>query len=235
MSATARITLRYDVPATTASWVLPEEPMPESTPHDHTVELIRCLLAHWVARTARNAQVARNLAVRWLREHPNVGIDPDVCLIEPKTPEGDELESLRTWLPGHPAPRLAVEVVSGSNARKDYVSAPERYAASGTTELWVFDPRLAGPRAQGGPFRLQQWLRDDDEVFRRVVAGDGPFFSPAVQAWVFAVDEGRKLRIAADAEGTRWWETAEEAERAAKEAALARVAELEALLSHPKP
>lgn len=41
---------------------------------------------------------------------------------------------------------------------------------------------------------------------------------------------GRLLRVADDAAGARPWPTAQEAERAAKEAALARVAELEALL-----
>lgn len=241
MSATTRIKLQVDVPATAESWVLPEETMPESSPHDHTVELIRDLLEHYIARTGRDAQVARNLAVRWDREHWRIGIDPDVCLIAPRTPEGKELDSLCTWLPGHSPPLLAVEVVS-SNPRKDYVTAPERYAASGTRELWVFDPKLVGARNLGGPFRLQQWLRDEDDTFRRVFAGEGPFFSPALNAWVFAVDEGRRVRVADDREGTSWWTTAEEAERAAKEAALAakeaalaRIAELEAQLAGKKP
>jgi hypothetical protein len=42
-----------------------------------------------------------------------------------------------------------------------------------------------------------------------------------------AVDEGRRLRIAEDEALTSWWMTPEEAERAAKEAALAKIAELE--------
>lgn len=45
MSAAQRkITLSYEVPAANEDWVLSEEPAPESTPHDHTVELIRDLL-----------------------------------------------------------------------------------------------------------------------------------------------------------------------------------------------
>lgn len=233
----ARITLRYEVlPAEAESWVLPEDTMPESAPHDRVVELIRNQLQHHVARTGRAALVGRNLAIRWVKERWRIGVDPDVCLVEPPPPEGDEVESVCTWMPGHHAPALAVEVVSGSNAYKDYASAPERYAACGTRELWVFDPKLAGPRARG-PFRLQQWLRDEDDGFRRVYAGDGPFFSPTVSAWVFAVSEGRQLRLADDRDGTSWWTTGEEAERAAKEAeraakeaALARIAELEAQL-----
>lgn len=44
-----------------------------------------------------------------------------------------------------------------------------------------------------------------------------------LRAWLFAVDEGRKLRLADDREGTAWWHT--EAEHAR-----ARIAELEAEL-----
>jgi hypothetical protein len=83
--------------------------------------------------------------------------------------------------------------------------------------------------------RLSIWCRDGRGDFARIYAGSGPARSPALGAWLFAVDEGRRLRIAGDEQGTSWWMTAteaeraaKEAERAAKEAALARVAELEA-------
>ncbi|MBI2391859.1 MAG: Uma2 family endonuclease [Deltaproteobacteria bacterium] len=216
--------------------------MPESQPHDQTIDLLKAILLAWVARTGRSAQVARNLAVRWEEREPNVGVDPDLCVIEPRTPEGDELESLCTWKRGHVAPRLAIEVVS-SKPRKDYATAPEKCAAAGVEELWVFDPKLVGPRSGGGPNRIQIWRREDDG-FRRIYAGEGPAWSPLLSAWAVAVHEGQRLRVADDREGTQWWLTAEEreraakeaeraareAERAAKEAALARVAELEAQL-----
>ena len=63
-----------------------------------------------------------------------------------------------------------------------------------------------------------------------VHAGDGPVRSPTLGAYLVPVEGGRKLRIAEEPDGTRPWLTAEESERAAKEAALARVAELEAEL-----
>ncbi len=248
----ARVYLRYEVPRTRPDWTLPEEPVPESQPHDQTIDLLKALLLAWVGRTGRSAQVARNLAVRWDEAHPNVGMDPDLCVIEPRTPEGDELESLRTWQAGHAAPRLAVEVVS-SNAHKDYEQSPAKCAAAGVEELWIFDAKLRGPRGNGGPHRLQIWRRrdDGDREFERVHAGEGPAWSPLAAAWLFAVGEGDRLRLAEDREGTRWWPTAEEAERLArkaaraaeqvaraaeqaerlaKEAALARVAELESQL-----
>ncbi len=241
---TGRVTLRYDVDTARDEWTLPEEPVPESQPHDRVLDLIKAILLCWVARTGRSAQVARNLAVRWDETRPNVGVDPDLCVISPRTPEGDDLTSLCTWKPGHRPPVIALEVVSESKPGKDYVSAPERYAASGTGELWIFDPKLAGPVSHGGPHRLQVWRRSADGAFERVYAGEGPAYSAQADAWLFAVDEGRRLRVADDREGTSWWPSAVEAERAAneaalqvaaaeraaKEAALARLAELEAEL-----
>lgn len=211
--------------------------MPESVVHDEAVTLLRALLSAWAAR-AGHAFVARNLAIRWDEAHPRVGVDPDVCVLSPPPPERSDLKSLRTWLPGHAPPLLAVEVVSESNPHKDYSIAPDKYAASGATELWIFDPLLAGPTTHGGPFRLQVWRRDDDGVLVRFYAGDGPARSPVLGAHLVVTEEGRKLRIAEDEEATRFWLTGEEAERtakqnerAAKEAALARVAELEAALA----
>jgi Uma2 family endonuclease len=245
MATHAHARVLYEVPRVRADWTLSEEPVPESQPHDLVLDLLKALLLAWVERTGRSAQVARNLAVRWDAAHPNMGADPDLCLITPRTPEGDELLSLCTWREDHPPPALAIEVVSESNARKDYVSAPERYAAAGVGELWIFDPKRVGPSFHGGPFRIQVWRRGEDDTLRRTYAGEGPAFSPELGAWLVAVDEGRRLRFAEDAEATRFWMTreeterhakeaelrAKEAERHAKEAALARVAELEAELA----
>ena len=211
--------------------------MPESLLHDEVVTLLRAILAAWAVEH-RPCLVARNLAVRWDEAFPQVGVDPDVAVLKPPPPEGEALRSLRAWEPGHHAPLLAVEVVSETNPRKDYVLAPDKYAASGTRELWVFDPLLCGPASQGGPFRLQVWSRDARGDFVRTYAGEGPAPSPALGVHLVVVSEGRKLRVARDSAGTDFWLTAEEAERAAKEgeraakeAAHARVRELEADLA----
>lgn len=230
--------LAYEVDRSRKDWTLPEETVPESRAHDLILDLLKALLAAWVARTGRHAQVGRNLAIRWDEDHPNVGTDPDIYVVEPPPPEGDRVESLRLWMPGHHPLLLAVEVVSSTNAVKDYEQAPDKHAAAGTQELWVFDPGLNGPKSRGGPARLQIWSRTDDGTFQRIYRGEGPARSPALGAWLFAVDEGERLRIADDPGGTIWWMTpteaeraAKEQERAAKEAALARIAELEAALA----
>jgi Uma2 family endonuclease len=240
-SPPASVAVRYDVPVVTDDWILPEVPVPESVPHRSIVELVAALLAAWAARTGRDAFVARNLAFRWNEARPQIGVDPDVCLLEPSPPDAESLQSALLWKPGHSAPRLAIEIVSRNHPYKDYTVAPEKYAASGVGELWVFDSELIGPRTRGGPHRLQLWTRSEDASFVRHYAGDGPMLSPFLNAWAFAEDEGRRLRIADDEACCSHWLTSEEAERAekeaeraAKEAALRRVAELEAELARAK-
>lgn len=236
-SPRAVVGIHYTVPRRVPGWELSDELMPESVLHDQAVELLKSLLSAWAARGGSTALVVRNLAVRWNESEPRIGVDPDICVLSPSPADAVELRSVRTWLAGHAPPILAVEVVSETNPHKDYAIAPDKYAASGTGELWVFDPLLAGPAAHGGPFRIQVWHRRSDGDLVRIYAGDGPAPSPTLGAYLVVTDEGRRLRLADDEGATVFWRTGEEAERAAKEAeraakesALARVAELEAAI-----
>lgn len=202
----------YDVPRSRSDWELSEEPMSESVPHAAVAKILEDVLSFW-ASSKGDVQIARNLAIRWDSARPKVGVDPDVCVVTPKPPDAENLTSLRTWLPGHAPPKLAIEVVSESNAAKDYTQAPDKYAASGTEELWIFDPLLVGPRAHGGPLRLQVWRRVDG-AFAREYAGEGPAWSTALGAWAVVTDEGRFLRVAANASGAGAWPTEAENLRA---------------------
>ena len=78
--------------------------------------------------------------------------------------------------------------------------------------------------------RLQVWRRSEGAFVRDYVA-EGPAWSTYLRAWLVVTDAGAKLRMASSADGTGVWPTAEEAERAAKEAALAEVASLRAELA----
>lgn len=221
-----RTKLVYEVPSVRADWVLSGDTVPESRPHDLVLARVRALLAAWAQRTSLRAAVCRNLAVRWIEETPAIGVDPDICVLAPPPPEGDELQSLRLWQPGHTPPVLAIEIVSRSRADKDYSQSPAKYAANGTGELWVFDPKLAGPKDHGGPFRIQVWRRDDEGDFHRVYAGEGPAWSEAVKGWILAVDGGGELAIADDEKGTRRWQTTEEEAQRRAERLAAKLREL---------
>jgi Uma2 family endonuclease len=211
------VELIFEVPRWSERWVLEDGvTMPESLEHQRTVKLLLDLLLAWVQRTGRDATAGSNLAVRWDAEHPTVGADPDVYLVEPALPDGTR--SLLTWEPGRRAPLLAIEVVSRDTAGKDYVDAPAKFAACGATELWVFDRERRSRGVMGGPWALQVWRRAEEGSFRRVYAGDGPAYSEALGAWAVVTDGGSRLRVADDPAGERRWPTAEEAERARADA-----------------
>ncbi|HEU4406960.1 MAG TPA: Uma2 family endonuclease [Polyangiaceae bacterium] len=212
-------------------WALDETPVPESTLHDQILLLVRLLWLAWLVREERAAYVAHNLALRFWAARPEVGLDPDLALYEPPPPRVAKLRSVRTWRPGHAPPKVALEVVSKNHPTKDYRLAPAKYDASGTGELWVFDPLLAGPREGGGPYRLQLWARGPGGRLERLYAGEGPVRSPFFGAWLVVVDEeegGLRLRLSDDPKGRRRWPTPEEAERQAKEAERRAKAEAEA-------
>jgi hypothetical protein len=115
----------------------------------------------------------------------------------------------------------------------------------GVAELVVFDPLLAGPRAQGGPWLLQLWRRASDGGFERVHQGSDAAWCATLGAFVVPDQDARRLRIAANADGSGRWLTgeeqalkrAEDAEAQARAAdargqeAKRRVAELEAELA----
>jgi Uma2 family endonuclease len=225
-----QLAVRYRVPRWSPAWAVPEVPVPESDTHDLAIEYLRSLLLAWVARLGRPIKVARNLGIRWVTEEPRAGFDPDLCVIDPAPPD-EPLTSLRLWLPAHPAPRLAVEVVSPGHPYKDYVDTPERAAACGVAELWVYDPLLAGPRAHGGPHVLQVFRRGESDAFERIHSGPGPAHSPELQAWLHpnasAAPERARRELSTDREGRQRWLTELEAERAARDAADQRLVELQ--------
>lgn len=100
------VSVRYLTERYRSTWVLPEGTVPESVPHNTAARHLELVLEAWSRRTPRTVRVARNLAVRWVEEAPNIGIDPDVCLLEPPPENAEDLGSLCTWRPGQ-VPRLS--------------------------------------------------------------------------------------------------------------------------------
>jgi hypothetical protein len=222
MQVRATVSVRYPVPTTPAAWVLPEGTVPESPVHHDVAHRLTQLLEGWAARQPEPVRVLRNLALRWLEEHPRTGIDPDVCVLAPPPPDLDECGSLCLWRAGHLAPPLCFEIVSANHPYKDYVDLQDRYAALGTRELVVFDPLLAGPRSLGGPVALQVWKRDVTGGLERVHFGHGPAYSDVLDAWL--VPDGRKLQLADDRAGSKRWTTPAERAQADAERAQADAA-----------
>jgi Uma2 family endonuclease len=220
------IELHYRIEPALDAWVLPEVRVSESRLHDRVTRQLVELFEAWKVRTGVDVAIARNLAIRWIRSAPAVGIDPDVCIIQPPPPGMESLTSLCTWQPSTIVPAVAIEIVSKNHPYKDYADIQEKYAACGVRELWVMDPGLLGPKKLGGPIPLQIWQRESSGVFTRCFAGDGPYHSSVIDVWVRVHD--RSVLLSDDETGTSRWLTGEETERAAKEAAEAERLELEA-------
>ena len=197
----------YPVETRHEAWVLPEGTVPESMPHDAVAHRLKSLLDRWARELSRPCAVARNLAIRWDEAFPRIGIDPDVCVLDPP-PASSDISSLCLWKPGHLPPSICFEIVSRNHPHKDYAELQDRYAHVGTRELVVFDPFLAGPNALGGPKRLQLWRRGRARMLERVHADDSPVASEVLGAWL--LPSSTILDIADDREGTRRWLTGDE-------------------------
>jgi hypothetical protein len=235
-SERVELSVRYGVPRWLPAWAVPEVPVPETDTHDAAIDYLKALLLAWVARTGKDAKVARNMGLGWVQEKPRAGFDPDLSLFEPAPHFDGPVAIVKLW--DHEPPKLAIEVVSPGHPYKDYVDAPDRAAASGVNELWIYDPMLEGPKALGGPYLLQVWRRTVVRRFDRVHAGAGRAYSEALAAWLHPqasrLPSEAKLRISGNAEGTEPWLTLEEQtcvererERALRAQAEQRVAELE--------
>jgi hypothetical protein len=170
-------------------------------------DVIQATFEWHVESMKRDASILANVALRWDELHKGVGVDPDVMWVEPALPPKEG--SVRTWRSGVSPPRVAVEIVSKETASKDYTYGLHKYGASGTRELWVFDPEGHGHTEDGkGPWVLQVWRHVKNE-FRCVYAGDGPCFSRELGAWIVIVDD--LLRVANDRAGRDLWLTYREA------------------------
>jgi hypothetical protein len=213
-----------------ADWYLDDGfNVPVTPRNDQRGEVLRRIFEVGARRMKRSVSVLVNVALRWDLFHKGVGVDPDVMWVEPALPEG--MRSVLTWMPDVKAPRIAVEIVSKENADKDYRRGPAKYGASGTQELWVFDPEgLGRDEKEQGPWALQVWRRDRRGKFRRVYAGDGPEYSQELDAWI--VVAGDLLRVADDENGTQLWPTTDEERDDAEERAV--LAEERAVLAEER-
>jgi len=151
------------------------------------------LLRAWLADCGAQAYVAGDVYVAWVPEHPLVRVSPDAAVFD-AVPD-PQPASFQLWLPGHKAPRFALEYVS-DDWKKDYDEAPQKYAQLGCRELVIFD---AEPGDRAGRHALQVFRRTGDGAFVRQHAGPGPVWSVELGAWL--VVRGGHLRLSRDQAG----------------------------------
>jgi hypothetical protein len=198
------------------------------------VELLRPLLAAWLAERGIRAFVGADQFIYWRQYDAHARVSPDVYVLPGVDPE-TRVRSWKLWQ-DRVVPSFAFEVVS-QDWEKDYVEVIERYGAFDVPEVLLFDPDWE-KHPEG--FRWQVFRRVARRGLVRVEATNGDHVrSKSLGCWFRAVGSGAALRVrlATGARGDDLVPTTEEAreqeraeERAAKEAALARVRELETQL-----
>lgn len=185
-----------------------EEDMGESAEQNKVIVLLLSILGQWGHEQGwDDTYIGADQFFAWVPEAPLVRISPDVYLLDDPPPPPFP-RSWKTW-EGHPAPRFAVEIVSGRDDhpaewKKDYDESPAKYAQLGTQELVVFDPDAAAGRiANEDRVALQLYRRARDGAFIREHAHDGPVYSEQLGAWLVAhVEDGAaRLRLARDKAG----------------------------------
>ncbi|MEL6182796.1 MAG: Uma2 family endonuclease, partial [Myxococcota bacterium] len=171
------------------------------------IVLLLGIMAAWVRQQGWDERmyVGADQFFKWIpeREH-NVMVSPDLYVLEPHPPSPRPY-SIKTWLPGHNPPRLAVEIVS-QDWRKDYTINPGRYSSLGVDELVVFDPEasrnavLPGMESERKRVALQVYRRNEHGELVCVARGGEPVWSEVLEAWWIVVftEHGARLCLATE-------------------------------------
>ena len=208
------------------------EDMGESILRTLIIEVLRPLVAGWLAARGTPCFVGADQFIYWVQYAPTRAVAPDVYVL-PGVPVDAQVKAWKVWETGV-VPSFALEIVS-DDFRKDYEETPVRYAELGVRELVVFDPH-----AEGSSQRVRwQVFRDVPRVgFSVVERTDGDRVrSEVLGCWLRAVGSAAALRVrlATGADGAELVPTdaeaalaAMEVERAAKAAAHEELAQLRA-------
>lgn len=195
-------------------------------------ELLRPLLAQWLAAQGRVAHAGADQFFYWVEGDPGARRAPDVYVVDGVAQDIPAVSSWKVW-EGH-APSFALEVV-GDDWKKDYEEAPLDYSAMGAKELVVFDP-WATARSRKR-VRWQVWRRVRGRGLVRVEASQGDrVASRSLGCWLRAVSElGQpRVRLATGPHGETLVPTAAERAESAEvraESAEAEIARLRALVA----
>jgi hypothetical protein len=188
--------------------------MGESMMQRLIAELLRPLLARFLAERGERAFVGADQFLYWVEGDSTQRIAPDIYVI----PDEDPDAAPPSWLLWNVArrPSFALEIV-GRDYLKDYEDGPSEYKQMGVDELVVFDPEASGDEARGR-VRWQVWRKVKRRGFVSVFRGNGDRVrSESLGCWLRSVGEGAhtRVRLAIGAHGDELVET--DSERALRE------------------
>jgi hypothetical protein len=178
-------------------------------------ELLRPMLARFLAEQQRVAHVGADQFIYWEEGKPGSRIAPDVYVLPGIDPD-IAIRSWKVWETGV-RPSFALEVV-GDDITKDYEDGPALYDQLGVDELLVFDPHASATSRRR--IRFQLFRRVGKRGLVRAFASQGDrVYAKTLGAFVRAIgrDDGVRLRLGLGKTGDTLYPTEAEAERAAKE------------------
>jgi Uma2 family endonuclease len=198
-----------------------EDDVGEHEIQTYVLELLRPLVERWLRAEGIHAHAGSDQFIYWRQHDPQACVAPDLYVL-PGVPQDIAIDVWKVWERGI-VPDFVIEIV-GRDPHKDYEDAPRRYAELGVDEVVVFDPFPGPERTAFALYRREQgglrcvevtnadrvWSRRLGCFLRRV--GDGAAL---------------RLRLAVGERGEELFPTGEEA-------ALARVAALEAELARKR-
>ncbi len=215
-------------PVNTKTIIYPDtdgKPMADNTWQFRWIVMLKSNL-DWLFRNRADVLVAGDLLWYPVEGEPKIRVAPDV-LVAFGRPRGDR-GSYRQWEEGGVAPSVVMEVLSPGNRFTEMMEKLRFYERYGVAEYWLIAPESE---------TLEVFVREGEKL-EAVEVGEG-WRSP--QLGVRVLSEPGSLRLFYPegspfqtfeqvSERAEWEAQRAEAERVAKEAALAEVARLKARL-----
>jgi Uma2 family endonuclease len=186
-------------------WYLDEDEEREEWTHSNQqselIEYLDSALRYRLGTLGRTACVRDEQRFAWMPEEPRVAVSPDVYVLEPppQVEPGTAWTTWNTWEHDGQVPKLAVEIVSNSNALKDDDDAPLQYAALGVPEWLRIDREWER--------RPKRWKASALTVFQATAQGtqvqrsNEAVFAQTMGVWV--VYQAGRFVISEDRVGTR--------------------------------
>jgi hypothetical protein len=180
-------------------------------------ELLRPMLARFLAERGTVAHAGADQFIYWARGAPTKRIAPDVYIL-PGVSQDIVISSWKTWETGI-VPSFVLEVAT-DNFTKDYEDNPALYGELGVEEYVIFDPQ-ARPGSRSRRVRWQVYRQVRRRGLVRVeVSQSDRVRSKQLRAWLRAIGGGDavRVRLGLGPRGDELYPTEAEAERAAREA-----------------
>ncbi|AKT40935.1 Uma2 family endonuclease [Chondromyces crocatus] len=152
-------------------------------------ELLRGLIAQWLASRGQVAFVGADQFFYWEQYNPSEGIAPDVYVLLGVSPS-TRVSAWKVW-ETQQRPSFAFEVVS-HDVQKDHLGAPAKYGRLGVEELIVFDP---DHRDSSSRVRWQVFRRSPRGFLRVEATSADRVHSEALGCWLRVVGEEGNTRV----------------------------------------